>query len=375
MNKKTLRPILLTILLPGSGHLLQRQYRTGLFFLMLILVEATTTLLATQKGLLWWVCCSDGKLVLPSAILYMLYVLTWGGAFLSLFRNSRQMERTSRGYWEHAREKLASDSKGITGGAIIGAVVMIALFAPFYVIHDPIAMDFAHALEGPSILHPLGTDDYGRDLMSRIFFGSRVALGIGAGATLLNMVWGGLLGIIAGYYKNVIDSVIMRFLEVIGSIPYLILVIFIVGIFGSSIEMLIITLGIFGLAPARIIRSKVLSVRESDYVTAAKASGARNLYTIVRHIIPNSMAPLLVVTTMQIGINIIIVAGLSFLGFGVRPPTPSWGSMLQEAQQFIVSNPWLGLPPGIAIMLTVLGFNLLGDSLRDALDPSLGMRY
>ncbi len=373
MSKKTLIVFVLTVLLPGSGHLLRRRWKAGFCYVGLLLIEGVTALLAGQQGLLWGVWCSSRGEVVSSLLLYISIALTWTGALWSVCRRTKKKERASRGYWEHAVEKLSRDTKGITGGVIICVVILIAIFAPFYAIHDPIDMDFMHTLERPSALHLFGTDDYGRDLMSRIFFGSRVALGIGAGATLLNMVWGGLLGIIAGFYRNIVDSVIMRFLEVIGSVPYLILVIFIIGMFGSSVKMLIITLGIFGLAPARIIRSEVLSIRESDYITAAKASGAGDFYTIIRHIIPNSMAPLLVVTTMQIGVNIIIVAGLSFLGFGISPPTPSWGSMLQEAQQFIVVNPWLGLPPGIAIMLTVLGFNLVGDSLRDALDPTLGI--
>ena len=363
----------LSALWPGAGHLHVRQSKTGIAFAVSWPIHIVILALACTRGMLFGIQSGDPLHLLPSVLLWSALALLWVGALISLGRRMAKRGHSTRTYWSHAFSKFGRDKKGIVGISLVGVALILALYSPFLSPYDPTAMDLDNLLEGPTWTHPFGTDDYGQDILSRIVYGARIALGIGACATLINMLWGGFLGVIAGFYRGVVDSAVMRFLEVINSIPYLVLVIFVVGTFGSSPQMLVITLGLFGLYPARIIRSKVLSVREGEYVTAARALGAKNSYIIFRHIIPNSMAPLLVVTTMQIGINIIMIAGLSFLGFGVRPPTPSWGAMLQAAQQYTVSHPTLAIFPGLAIMLTVLGFNLLGDSLRDALDPSLSM--
>jgi peptide/nickel transport system permease protein len=362
----------LSIVWPGAGHLLQKK-KAGVGIGMFWLLHVIVLIFAGARGMLFGLQSSDEHYLLPSLFLVGVLTATWIGALLSLYRHRGGRVQRSRTYWTHAALKFGRDKKGVLGALLVGLALMLALFSPFLAPYNPTAMDLDNLLDTPSWQHPFGTDDYGQDILSRIVYGARIALGIGACATLINMCWGGFLGVIAGFYRGIVDSTVMRFLEVMNSIPYLVLVIFVIGIFGSSPQMLVVTLGLFGLYPARIIRSKVLSVREAEYVTAARALGAGNRYIIFRHIIPNSMAPLLVVTTMQIGINIIMVAGLSFLGFGVRPPTPSWGAMLQAAQQYTVSHPALAIFPGVAIMLTVLGFNLLGDSLRDALDPSLSM--
>jgi len=214
-------------------------------------------------------------------------------------------------------------------------------------------------------------DNSGRDVLDRLIFGSRVALGIGGMATLLNMLFGGFLGLLGGFFRGVPDAVIMRFLEIINSIPFLVLALLIISMWGSSIPTLIVVLGVFGLGPARIIRSEVLSVREEDYILAARAIGAPTGRIILRHVLPNAIASLLVVATMSIGVNIIVVAGLSFLGFGIRPPIPSWGAMLHGAQEFMRTAWWMAVYPGLCIIITVFGFNILGDSLRDVLDPRL----
>ena len=249
--------------------------------------------------------------------------------------------------------------------------MLIALFAPFYARGNGLSMDLVSFLGPPSAAHPLGQDNYGRDVLDRLIYGTRVALGIGAVATLLNIIFGGFLGLVGGYFRGVADAIIMRALEIINSIPFLVLVLLIVSLWGSSVITLILVLGIFGLQPARIIRSEVLSVREEDYVLAARAIGVPTYRILYRHVLPNAIATLLVVTSMYIGVNIIVVAGLSFLGFGVRPPTPSWGSMLQQAQDFMRTAWWMAVYPGLCIIITVFGFNILGDSLRDVLDPRL----
>jgi len=224
----------------------------------------------------------------------------------------------------------------------------------------------------PSPENPLGTDNFGRNILDRIIYGSRVALGIGAVATLINMLLGGFVGLLGGYFRGATDAIFMRVLEVINSIPFLVLVLLVLSLWREGgIVSLMLVLGIFGLQPARIIRSEVLSVREEDYVTAARAIGVPTWRIILRYVLPNAIASLIVVTTMSIGVNIIVVAGLSFLGYGVRPPIPSWGAMLQEAQEYMRTAWWMAVYPGLCIVITVFGFNILGDSLRDVLDPRL----
>ena len=259
----------------------------------------------------------------------------------------------------------------IAGGLIITISLMLAVFPSLFTPYDPLTFDYNALMQAPSWAHAWGTDNFGRDVLDRLIFGTRVALGIGAMATLLNMLFGGFLGLIGGFFRGATDASIMRFLEIINSIPFLVLALLIISLWGSSIPTLIFTLGIFGLGPARIIRSEVLSVREEDYILAARAIGAPTGRIIVRHVLPNAIASLLIVTTMSIGVNIIVVAGLSFLGFGVRPPIPSWGAMLQQAQEFMRSAWWMAVYPGLCIIITVFGFNILGDSLRDVLDPRL----
>jgi len=306
-------------------------------------------------------------------MLFLFFVILWLWAFFDLRRlvRARDVETYVQGYWQIVGRRFSKDPKGMIGLGIVLIVCFVAVFAPFFANGNGLRMELVNFLAPPSAEHPLGMDNFGRDVLDRLIFGSRVALGIGAVATLLNMVFGGFLGLIGGYFRGVPDAVIMRVLEIVNSIPFLVLVLLIVSLWGAGIATLIIVLGVFGLQPARIIRSEVLSVREEDYILAARAVGAPTLRIIIRHVLPNAIASLLVVTTMTIGVNIIVVAGLSFLGFGVRPPMPSWGAMLQQAQEFMRSAWWMSIYPGLCIIITVFGFNILGDSLRDVLDPRL----
>lgn len=220
--------------------------------------------------------------------------------------------------------------------------------------------------------HPLGTDDRGRDILVRIVYGSRVAITVGFVATFIGMFGGIVVGSVAGYYGGWVDDVLMRAVETLYAIPFLVLVLAFVSVFGRSMTFILIGVGIASIPTfARLIRSRVVSVREEDYIEAAKAAGVRDRNIIFRHVVPNSFAPVLVQGTLQIGTAIIIVAGLSFLGFGVQPPTASWGQMLSSSRNYMIGNMWFSIWPGIAILVTVVGFNILGDGLRDALDPRL----
>src|SRR6056297_1157180 len=219
--------------------------------------------------------------------------------------------------------RFRKDRKALFGFVILFLAVSTSVFPSLFSPYHPLTIQYEIRLMPPSIAHPFGTDWFGRDVLTRIVYGSRIALGIGVSATLVNTLFGGFLGLLAGYYRGMIDSIIMRFFEVINSIPYFILILLIVSLSGGGPLILVIALGIFGLRIARITRSEVLSVREEEFVQAALSTGASDLRVLFKHIIPNSFATVLVVGTMQIGRNIILVAGLSFLGAGISPPTPS----------------------------------------------------
>ena len=223
--------------------------------------------------------------------------------------------------------------------------------------------------------HPLGTDRNGRDYLTRLIYGTQVSVFVGIVATGLGMVGGVIIGAISGYYGGWVDDVLMRAVETLYSIPPLVLVIvFTVFVSGGNPDIIYAVFGVgIAFVPvfARLIRSRVLSVREMDYVEAARATGVRDRDILRRHIIPNSFAPVLVLATLQIGVTILIVAGLSFLGYGAQPPTADWGEMLRISHQYMHSNPWMSIWPGFAILITIMGFNLFGDGLQDALDPRI----
>jgi peptide/nickel transport system permease protein len=220
--------------------------------------------------------------------------------------------------------------------------------------------------------HPLGTDHRGRDVLVRLVYGTRIAIQVGFISTALGMTGGTAIGAVAGYYGGWIDDALMRAVETIYAIPFLVLVIAFMTAFGRNLTFAMVGVGITTIPVfSRLIRSRVVSVREEDYVEAARAAGVKDSRIILRHVIPNSFAPVLVQATLQVGISILIVAGLSFLGFGAQPPTPSWGQMLSKSRGFMLVDPWFSVWPGLAILTTVMGFNLLGDGLRDALDPRI----
>ena len=234
---------------------------------------------------------------------------------------------------------------------------------------------FAEGGSGSPFEHPLGTDQAGRDYLTRLIYGTQTSVFVGIVATGIGMTAGTIIGAVSGYYGGWVDDVLMRLAETLYAIPPLVLVIvFTVFVSGNDPDIIYAVFGV-GIAfiPvfARLIRSRVLSVREMDYVEAAKATGVSTPGILLRHVIPNSFAPVLVLATLQIGVTILIVAGLSFLGYGAQPPTPDWGEMLNISHQYMLSNPWMSVWPGIAIMITIFGFNLFGDGLQDALDPRI----
>ena len=251
-------------------------------------------------------------------------------------------------------------------------VILVAIFAPLIAPYSESFQDTANVLTGPSREHWLGTDEYGRDILSRIIYGSRVSLSVGLIAEAIAVTIGVTLGAVAGYYGGRTDAVISRIIEIFASFPHILFAIVIMFVLGTGVINVFLAIGFVGWTGiARIIRAQVLQLKEKEFVEAARASGGSNLKIIVRHLIPNCLSTIIVVITMAIPSDIMYEASLSFLGLGVQPPMASWGEMIAMARKYLRTNPTYSIFPGIALVLTVLAFNLLGDALRDALDPKL----
>jgi peptide/nickel transport system permease protein len=261
---------------------------------------------------------------------------------------------------------------GLAGATLVAAFLLLTVAAPWLAPYDPVSADFASVLSPPTRAHPFGTDDVGRDILSRVVYGSRISLQAGLFTVAIALVIGLPLGLAAGFFGGRVDDLIMRASEVILSFPTLVLALGITAILGPKLIHALFAIGVVFVPHfARLIRAQVLSVKENDYVAAARALGVSDTRLLALHVLPNCLAPLLVQCTFSISFAILTEAALSFLGLGTQPPTPSWGIMLSMGRGYLEQAPWLGAFPGLAIFLTVLGFNLLGDGLRDALDPRL----
>jgi len=272
---------------------------------------------------------------------------------------------TSRTFYYLTGNKLA-----VTGGLLVLLVFIFSICAPIVAPYNPSTIDIKNILVGPSFSHPLGTDDLGRDVLSRMLWGGRISLEVGFVAVGIATIIGIILGAIAGYYGGYIDSIIMRAVDIMLSIPTIFLVLAVIAILEPSIINIMIVIGLTSwMEPARLIRAEFISLREREFVIAAHAMGAKDSRIMIRHILPNGLSPILVSATMGIGGAILIESALSFLGLGVQPPTPSWGSLLSSGKDNIEIAWWLSAFPGLAILITVLGYNLLGEGIRDALDP------
>jgi peptide/nickel transport system permease protein len=269
-----------------------------------------------------------------------------------------------------ALRRLRRRPMAVFGLVVASLFVLMALFAPLIAPYDPAATNFSAVLQGPSAAHIMGTDDLGRDVFSRVVFGARASLEAGVLATLLALVVAVPLGLMAGYYRGWWDPVISRVSDVMLAFPFLIVAVGMAAIFGPSLRNVVVALGVAAIPwVVRVTRGEALALREQEFVRAAVANGAGDRTILSRHLLPNMAGTLLVQATVWIPQAIIGEAVLSFLGLGVQPPTPSWGSMLSAAQPFISIDAWLALWPGLAIFLATLSFNLLGDGLRDVLDP------
>ncbi len=276
--------------------------------------------------------------------------------------------------------KSLKDSKtGLFGVCLLVCVVLTAIFAPFLAPYDPTDMDIVNKLADPSFAggtfeHILGTDQLGRDILSRIIYGSRVTILVAFSGTVCAGIIGVIMGAIAGFYGKWLDAIIMRIVDIQLSFPFTLLALFIASILGRSLRNIILIAAISNWVQyARLVRAEILSVREMEYVEAIRAVGGKNSRIILYHILPNVISPVIVQATLGMARIILMEASLSYLGFGVPVEVPTWGRMLSEGRDYMLSNPWLAIFPGVAITLTVLGVNLMGDWLRDYLDPKLNV--
>jgi len=278
------------------------------------------------------------------------------------------MDSQTKVFWRYfKRNRLA-----VGGLAIIVITFLIAGSASFVAPYDPGKTDVSMKLQPPSLQHFLGTDQLGRDIFSRMLFGSRVSLSVGFIAVAISICIGILVGAISGYYGRWIDTVLMRFVDIMLCFPSFFLILTVVALLGPSLFKVMVVIGITSwMGTSRFVRAEFLSLRERDFAQAAKALGVKDRRIIFRHILPNALAPVFVTATLDVATAILVEAGLSFLGFGVQPPAPSWGNILTEGRTYIFDAWWLTVFPGLAILTTVLSFNLLGEGLRDALDPRL----
>ena len=269
-------------------------------------------------------------------------------------------------------KRLLLNRSASMGAVILLVFLVAAILAPWITSHDPYHIDAAVALRSPSIEFPLGTDHFGRDILTRILYGSRISLTIGLIATGIAALVGMALGLMAGFYGGWVDDLIMRLMDVLLAFPGLVLALVMIVILGPSLFNVMVAVG-FSRVPqfARMVRGQVLSVREMDYVSASKATGAGAPRVMARHIMPNILAPVMVLATVGVGTAILQAASLGYLGLGAQPPTPEWGLMLSETRQFLRFAWWTTAFPGIAIMISVIAINLFGDGIRDILDPRL----
>jgi len=268
--------------------------------------------------------------------------------------------------------RLVRTPLAVAGVLIVAAYLLAAAGAPLFSPDDPLRMHPEALLAPPGGGHPFGTDQFGRDLLTRLLFGARSSLAVAFGSVVLALAAGGLAGILGGYHGGVLDNVLMRTMDVIFAFPAVLLAIAIMAIAGTAVGNVIVAIGIVYTPQfARVIRASTLETRGLEYVEAAGALGAGTLRILRSHVLPNITAPLIVQTSLSLSFAILTESALSFLGLGTQPPTPSWGNMLAEARRFMVIAPWTAITPGAAIALIVLGFNLLGDGLRDLLDPRL----
>jgi len=272
----------------------------------------------------------------------------------------------------HALKKLLRRGNAIAGLIVAIILIVMAVFAPYLTPYDPVKQDLRQTLRSPSSAHLFGTDRYGRDVLTRVAYGSRISLTVGVASVIIGLLGGGLLGVVSGFFGSWMDLIIQRFVDVLMSFPSLIFALLISAIMGGGVLSLIIAIGVYNITRfARLFRALVLQVKKETFTEAARALGATRFRIILYHILPNIVMPVFILATLRLASAILLEASLSYLGLGVSPPTATWGAIVADGKAFLIMAPWISLSSGFVIMFTVLGISLLGDGLRDAFDPHL----
>ena len=362
-----------SVMLPGAGQVLAGAWPRGL--LLLFAWGALLGLLFLARGRiasLGQTGTLDDYIAVASLIVALVFV--WALALYDLTLAPKRRAERGDSQWRIATRHFQKSRIALAGMLILVLLYLVALLAPLLAPYDPILQrDIVQtSYLPPSMQHWLGTDRFGRDILSRILYGARISLSIGFVATLISVTLGTLIGALAGYFGGKVDALLMRFTDMVLAFPRLVLLIMIVALFSPSIAVIITVLGLTQWPnTTRIVRGDVLSLREREFIQAAHALGMGKARIIFRHLIPNVLAPVIVTATLGIGNTIVLEAGLSFLGLGVQPPIPSWGNMVADGRDNLLGAWWVSTFPGLVIVVTVLAFNLVGDGLRDALDPRL----
>jgi peptide/nickel transport system permease protein len=366
--------IALSAVLPGLGSLATGRIANGAWILGGWAIALATLVISTEDlsrtvsegGVGNWIA-----LVTLTATLVGIWV--WGILDVAVLA-TRPIKRAGLSQWRIAARRFRRNRLAMAGLAIMVFLYWVTLMAPYLAPYDPNFQGniVLNRYQSPSMEHFLGTDKFGRDIFTRILYGARISLSIGFISIAISVTVGTLVGAAAGYFRGWVDTGIARLIDMLLSIPRFILLLVIIAIFEPNIFVLVAALGLTGWeGSARIVRGQFLSLREQEFVQAARALGYSDWRIILRHILPNSLAPIIVIATLGIGNVILLEAGLSFLGLGVQPPTSSWGSMVNDGRDAMITAWWIATYPGLAIVVTVVAFNLLGDGLRDALDPRL----
>lgn len=377
-HKSSSYKVLLLALIPGANHLRNHRLKRGITLLALASLLGLILFFKHAKIME----CLNSKAISSwsAALIYVLIcVVTWIYSIVYAIKNRTKIDTELRrnSALHYALKRFSANSLATLSAYLIIIMFIVAFLAPILAPYDPhLIKDVVNTrYQAPSFTHLFGTDSLGRDLFSRALFGARISLSIGILSVLISMSLGTVYGAVAGYFGGVIDNVLMRFVDVIMAFPIFFLMLLLVGVFDASILMLILILGFTSWAgTARYIRGEILSLREREFIESSRAIGLPSHLIIWRHLIPNALSPVLVSATLMVGGMITAEAGLSFLGIGIRPPTPSWGNMISEGQEAVFTGWWIAFFPGLLLTITILSFNLLADGLRDALDTKTLMR-
>lgn len=371
--------LLLLSVIPGLGHLRLGRRHRGLHLLMYTMGASAVLIWRWDAAVAALSGPETGAVI---AALFLIGSLA-GSAVFSVLDVRRMLTRPAiegergRSPFQIARRRFGANGLAVAALYVIGFLYVTAILAPILAPYDPAAIEdvLATRYHPPSGEHLFGTDDFGRDLFSRALYGARVSLAVGFLAMLVAISLGTVFGAVSGYFGGLVDSVLMRLVDVIIAFPVFFLMLMLVGIFEANLVFLVLILGLTSwTGTARLIRGEILSLKEREFVESARAIGLPHRLIIVRHLIPSAMAPVLVSAALMVGGMILAEAGLSFLGIGIRPPTPSWGNMVSAGQDALLVAWWVAFFPGCLLAITILSFNLLADGLRDALDPRTLMR-